>query len=131
MSSTPESNPEATEPTTPASTAGGTPDPEQLRAEIEDTRRELGETVAALSAKTDVKAQAQAKVSDVKATVQEKKEELLEKKDDLLGRAKEVSPDSAMAAASSGSAKVRENPLPAAVAAAFLGGFVLGRLTAR
>ena len=131
MSSTPDPHPEATDTSTAASTPGGTADPEQLRVEIEETRRELGETVAALSAKTDVKAQAQAKVSDVKATVHEKTEELRAKKDDLLGRAKEASPDSALAAASSGSTKVRENPLPAAVAAAFLGGFVLGRLTAR
>jgi ElaB/YqjD/DUF883 family membrane-anchored ribosome-binding protein len=109
-------------------TTGGTSDPEQLRAEIEDTRRELGETVAALSAKTDVKAQAHLKVDEVKAAVGEKREELLGKKNELLGRARGASPDSALAAASSTSAKVRQNPLPAAVAGAFVGGFVLGRL---
>jgi ElaB/YqjD/DUF883 family membrane-anchored ribosome-binding protein len=116
------------DPTTAHPAAGGpddgTRDPEQLRAEIEETRRELGETVAALSAKTDVKARAQAKAQDVKATVEEKR-------DDLLGRAREVTPDSARSAAATGSAKVRRNPLPAAVAGAFAGGFVLGRLTAR
>ena len=31
-------------------------DPEELHAGIEETRRELGDTVAALSAKTDIKA---------------------------------------------------------------------------
>jgi ElaB/YqjD/DUF883 family membrane-anchored ribosome-binding protein len=121
--------PDAAAATEAQAATGGTSDPEQLRAEIEDTRRELGETVAALSAKTDVKAQAHHKVDEVKAAVGEKREELLNKKDELLGRAREASPDSALAAASSTSAKVRQNPLPAAVAGAFVGGFVFGRLT--
>ena len=40
-------------------------DPEQLQAAIEQTREELGRTVEQLVAKTDVKARAQAKVSDL------------------------------------------------------------------
>ena len=36
--------------------------PEEIRADIEQTREELGDTVEALAAKTDVKAQAKAKV---------------------------------------------------------------------
>jgi small-conductance mechanosensitive channel len=40
-------------------------DPEQLLAAIEQTREELGRTVEQLVAKTDVKARAQAKVSDL------------------------------------------------------------------
>ena len=43
-------------------------DPEQLRREIEAIRRELGETVAQLASKADVKAQARDKVQEVKAT---------------------------------------------------------------
>jgi hypothetical protein len=43
--------------------------PEQVREEIEQTRTELGDTVAALSAKTDVKGQAKHAVSEAKATV--------------------------------------------------------------
>jgi Protein of unknown function (DUF3618) len=39
--------------------------PEQLRAEIEQTREELGRTAEQLVAKTDVKARAQAKVTDL------------------------------------------------------------------
>ncbi len=46
-----------------------TTDPEQLRAEIEHTRADLAETVDALSAKLDVKAQAAHKVGEVKAAV--------------------------------------------------------------
>jgi exopolyphosphatase/pppGpp-phosphohydrolase len=40
--------------------------PEQIRADIEETRRELGDTVEELAAKTDVKAHAQAKVEQLK-----------------------------------------------------------------
>lgn len=40
-------------------------DPEQLHAAIEQTREELGRTVEQLVAKTNVKARAQAKVSDL------------------------------------------------------------------
>ena len=47
-------------------------DAAQLRAEIERTRRELGDTVAALAEKTDVKARAKEKVSEVRHNVTEK-----------------------------------------------------------
>jgi F0F1-type ATP synthase membrane subunit b/b' len=40
-------------------------DPEQLREQIEQTREELGQTAEQLVAKTDVKARAQAKVTDL------------------------------------------------------------------
>jgi Protein of unknown function (DUF3618) len=43
--------------------------PEELRAEIERTRRELGETVDALSHKADVKEQARVKKQDVQERV--------------------------------------------------------------
>jgi hypothetical protein len=41
-------------------------DPDVLREQIEQTRAELGETVEALAAKTDVKAQAKAKLAEGK-----------------------------------------------------------------
>jgi cobalamin biosynthesis Mg chelatase CobN len=44
--------------------------PEEIQADIEQQREELAETLDALSAKLDVKAQAQAKAQDVKATTQ-------------------------------------------------------------
>jgi MYXO-CTERM domain-containing protein len=44
-------------------------DPEAIRADIERTRDELAETVDALHAKLDVKAQAKAKVADLKTSV--------------------------------------------------------------
>jgi Protein of unknown function (DUF3618) len=43
--------------------------PEELRREIEQTRRELGETVDALSHKTDVKGQARQKKEEVQQRV--------------------------------------------------------------
>ena len=101
-----------------------TQEPDEIRAEIEETRRELGETVAALSAKTDVKAQAQHRIEEVKATANERKEE-------ILGRARQLSPDSARQAATAGQSKARENPIPTAAIGGFLGGFLFGRISKR
>ena len=39
---------------------------EQLRHEIEDVRRDLGDTAAAIAAKTDVKARAEEKANELK-----------------------------------------------------------------
>jgi len=47
-------------------------DPDALRAEIAEIRAELGDTVEALAAKADVKAQAQAKVEQKKEQLREK-----------------------------------------------------------
>jgi ElaB/YqjD/DUF883 family membrane-anchored ribosome-binding protein len=99
-------------------------DPEQLRDEIEETRRELGDTVEALAAKADVK-------SRVREKVESTKESAAQKKDDLLGKARETSPDSVSAGASQATQKAKENPLPVAAIGAFVGGFVVGRLTKR
>jgi cobalamin biosynthesis Mg chelatase CobN len=46
--------------------------PDQIEAEIEVQRQALAETIDALSAKLDVKSQAQAKVEEVKHTAQSK-----------------------------------------------------------
>jgi hypothetical protein len=94
-------------------------DPEEIRREIEATREELGDTVAALAAKADVKTQAKQKIEDTKATV-------TGKKDELLGKAKEASPQTALTAASQLSVKARENPVPVAAAGAFVLGFLAG-----
>jgi ElaB/YqjD/DUF883 family membrane-anchored ribosome-binding protein len=99
-------------------------DPQQLRAEIERTRHDLGETVAALAEKTDVKARAREKVSDVRHTVSERGAE-------LVGRARETSPDGAASAAVQLRDSAQQNPLPVAAFAAFAGGFILGRITSR
>jgi hypothetical protein len=95
--------------------------PQELRAEIERTRRELGETVAALAEKTDVKARAREKVAEVRHTVGERRAE-------LVVRAKETSPDGAASAAVQLRDRAQANPLPVAAIAAFAGGFILGRI---
>ncbi|HEY6399496.1 MAG TPA: DUF3618 domain-containing protein [Solirubrobacteraceae bacterium] len=51
-------------------TVAGSRDPEQIRSEIDETRRELGDTVEALASKTDVKAQLQRKVETAKDKAQ-------------------------------------------------------------
>ena len=45
---------------------GEKPDKEQLEAQIEETREQLGETVEALTAKLDVKGRTKARISETK-----------------------------------------------------------------
>jgi hypothetical protein len=109
----------------PAVASQPTPEtPEELRADIERTRQDLGDTVAALAEKTDVKARARDKVAEVKTTVNEKKSE-------LMGRARESSPEGANSAAVQVRTKAQQNPVPTAALAAFVGGFLFGRITKR
>ena len=68
-------NPEDDTVTSPASDAAvesekSTRTPEEIEAEIEATREELGETVSALAEKADVKGQAQRKVEETKRKAQ-------------------------------------------------------------
>jgi ElaB/YqjD/DUF883 family membrane-anchored ribosome-binding protein len=98
--------------------------PAQLRAEIERTRRDLGDTVAALAEKTDVKARAKEKVTEVRHTVNEKRTA-------LVGRARESGPERANSAAVQVRAKAEANPVPTAAIAAFVGGFLFGRIMKR
>ena len=98
--------------------------PEEIRDDIEQTREELGDTVAALAEKADVKAQAKGKVEEVK-------QKASGKKDEFVGKAKEASPDSAGQFAGQATSTAKENPIPVAAAGAFVGGFLIGRLTKR
>ena len=52
-------------------TAGEPRSPEQLRSEIHEVRRELGDTAAALAAKTDVKARVRERVEELKGRARE------------------------------------------------------------
>jgi hypothetical protein len=99
-------------------------DPAELRAEIERTRRDLGDTVAALAEKTDVKTRAKGKVSEARHSVGVKRTE-------LIARAREASPDSARSAAGTARERARQNPVPTAALAAFVGGLAIGRLAKR
>jgi ElaB/YqjD/DUF883 family membrane-anchored ribosome-binding protein len=103
--------------------------PEQIRREIEETRSDLGDTAAALAAKTDVKARAKEKVEGVKQTIAEKKGSLgsagAEPDGDGSAKAK------ANVAVTQAKTKAQENPIPTAAIAAFVGGFLFGRITSR
>jgi ElaB/YqjD/DUF883 family membrane-anchored ribosome-binding protein len=102
----------------------GTREPDQIRADIEAAREQLGDTVEALAQKTDVKAQTKRRLDETKASV-------VEKKDELLDGARQVSPEAAVSAASGATQKARENPLPLAVGGAFVVGFLAGRISTR
>jgi Protein of unknown function (DUF3618) len=86
----------------------GEKSPDEIRAEIDETRGELGDTVEALAAKTDVKARAEDRVNEAKAEV------------------KARTPDSAQDLV----AKVRANPLPLVGAGALAFAYWLGRRSA-
>jgi ElaB/YqjD/DUF883 family membrane-anchored ribosome-binding protein len=101
--------------------------PDEIREEIAATREELGDTVEALGAKSDVKGRAQAKVEDVKADAKAKVTEVKEKvtpsgDGDGSGPAATVQQGGQAAADT-----VKSNPLPFAVAAALLIGYLIGR----
>ena len=57
------------EPRTVGAPVEGPKDPEQIRQEIEATRRELGDTVEALAAKTDVKAHVRDRIERTRASL--------------------------------------------------------------
>jgi ElaB/YqjD/DUF883 family membrane-anchored ribosome-binding protein len=99
-------------------------EPQEIQREIEHTRHELGDTVASLVQKADVKAQAKHKVEETKASA-------FDKKDELIGQARSASPQRGVSLAAGASQKVRENPLGPAAAAAFAAGFVIGRTRSR
>jgi ElaB/YqjD/DUF883 family membrane-anchored ribosome-binding protein len=105
--------------------------PAEIRAEIDQTREELGDTVEALAEKTDVKAQAKAKVDDVKAQAQAKVEDAKEKVEDLGEKAKRSAPESPQEGVQQAQALVKQNPKPAAIVGAAIFLFVLWRLLRR
>lgn len=108
----------------PAVDTKGSSDPEEIREDIEQTRGELGETVAALAEKTDVKHQAQAKADELKGQASAKARELGDK-------AKEMAPESAGEGMQQAQRIAQENPMPMALAGTFIAGFLLGRLFSR
>ena len=112
---------------------------EQLRVEIEETRGDLGDTVEALAAKTDIKARARERADELKRTAQAKKEQLLAK----VGRSSSEGGDDAVTTGNGAGTPagpsaleqvrvaMRENPVPTAALAAFVGGVAFGRMISR
>src|SRR3954447_26608980 len=104
-------------------------EPEELRREIEETRQDLGDTAAALAQKTDIKARARAKAESVKHTVAQKKEAFAQKSSGEDGNGASGPTAQASSAAIQLKTKAQENPTVAAAAAAFVGGYLFGRIT--
>jgi hypothetical protein len=69
------------------SVTGEAQTPEQIEAEIEVQREALAETIDALSAKLDVKSQAQAKVEEAKHTAQAKVAQIKQAAQSTVGSA--------------------------------------------
>jgi ElaB/YqjD/DUF883 family membrane-anchored ribosome-binding protein len=98
--------------------------PEQLRAEIELTRRQLGDTVEALAARTDVKARAKERFAALRSGA-------TQRKDQLVARTREATPDSAEAKGQQLTTTVKRNPVPFAAAGALAAGLLIGVLVGR
>jgi hypothetical protein len=105
-------------------------DPDAIRREIEETREDLGDTAAALAAKTDVKARAKEKVDSVKQTISEKKESIASSTGGNGSGSGEGAGAQANAAFTQAKTKAQENPIPVAAIGAFVVGFLIGRITA-
>ncbi len=112
--------------------------PEQVREEIERTRVEMGETVAELAAKADVKAQAQRAVDSAGSTVKGKATEVKDKaqdvkrragvkKDELATTAREATPPSAEVARQQLISQAQQHRLAIIAMVAFGAGIVLGK----
>jgi ElaB/YqjD/DUF883 family membrane-anchored ribosome-binding protein len=105
-------------------TGGEQKSPEELRAEIEQTREDLGDTVQALADKSDVKAQARDRIAAVKQTAQQKK-------DQFISKAKTATPESASAGAQQVAATAQQKPVPFTAGGAFAAGVLVGWLVGR
>jgi uncharacterized protein YdbL (DUF1318 family) len=98
--------------------------PEEIRADIAETREEVGDTVEALAAKSDVKAQAQARMDEIKGNVRAKA-------DQVRAKAQSSTPESAQQGGQQVVSTVRENPAPFVLGGAVVLAFLIGRRTAR
>jgi hypothetical protein len=98
--------------------------PEEIQADIERTREQLGDTVEALAAKTDVKARAQERVEEIKGN-------LKTKADAATSKAKSATAASAQQSGQQIVEKVRANPAPFVLGGAVLLAFLIGRRSAR
>jgi ElaB/YqjD/DUF883 family membrane-anchored ribosome-binding protein len=105
-----------------AAADAGPRDPDEIKRDIEQTRQELGDTVAAVAEKADVKGQAKAKVDEVKGRI-------TDKKDEFADRAKEAAPESSGQAVEQASSFAREHRNELIIAGAVVAGFLVGRIT--
>jgi hypothetical protein len=105
--------------------------PEQVREKIEQTRAELGDTVAELAAKTDVKAQAHRAVDNAKATVTDKAREVKDsagaKKEEITTTTRDAMPPSADAARRQLISRAQQHRLALVAAVALGTGILIGK----
>ena len=97
-------------------------EPDRIRAEIEQTRAEMSETVDALGYKADVKTRAKENLQDKRDSA---KESLVGVKDKIVGGTPDA--DQAKATAKRAGSVAQENPLGLAIGAVAVG-FVAGML---
>jgi hypothetical protein len=102
-------------------------DPSRIRAEIENTRAEMGDTVDALGYKTDVKSRTRDKMTDTKDRITGK---LTGAKDSVTGTVSDRAPDpgEVKGQARRAAGVAQENPLGLAIggiAAGFLAGLLI------
>ena len=101
-------------------------DPEVIRQQIEATRADLGQTVEALAAKADVKAQLRSKMTAGKENLKKKGEEATAKLAHARHKVAPATPDQAMGpVAGSFRQRIMERPLPAVVVAGVLLGWLI------
>ena len=99
-------------------------DPSEVRQAIEQDRMELADTVQALAQKVDVKQR-------VRETVAKNTDQLQQKAGDVVSKVRSVTPEQVQSGVRSSADSVRQRPFPFAVAAAFFGGLLIGRLLGR
>ena len=115
----------------PEVSTGGDRTPEEVQREIERTRTEMGDTVAELAAKTDIKAQAQRAAGNAKATVTGKatdlKDNVAARKDQITTSAQDAMPPSTDAARRQVMSQARDHQLALVGLAAFGLGLLIGK----
>jgi hypothetical protein len=99
-------------------------DPSEVRQAIEQDRVELAETVRALAEKADVKQR-------VRETVSKNSDQMQHKAKDVVSRARQITPEQVQSGLQATAETARQRPIPFAVAAAFLGGLLIGRKSGR
>jgi ElaB/YqjD/DUF883 family membrane-anchored ribosome-binding protein len=99
-------------------------EPSQIREEIARTRAEIAETVQALGAKADIKSRVQENLND-------KAEHLQRTAEEVTHRVQEATPDQAKETVRTLAQRVREQPLPFAIAVSLLIGVLIGRRMGR
>lgn len=102
----------------------GTPTPEELREQIQHTRDDLGQTVEALAAKADVKAQAKEKAAAMKEQAAEKaalvSEQIRAKAEQAARLAKDKAPEPLLDKGRQAARVARANRTPILAAGAAL-----------